>query len=110
MSNEAARDELAEVIFDSHRRNTQIDLLADRRLKGSQLAWAGFAADALLAAGCRKPAVLGYVVVGRDGGMVTGASYTNREAAQAYADRWSADAKASRVDWDYRVAEIVEPA
>ena len=56
----------------------------------------------------QKRTVLGFVVVGRDGGMVTGASYTNREAAQAYADRWSADAEANRVDWDYRVAEIVE--
>ena len=49
------RDELARVIFDSSRNNTQIDLQNDRRLKGSQLAWAGYAADAILAAGYRKP-------------------------------------------------------
>lgn len=51
----SARDELAKVIFASNRSNTQIDLQDDRRLKGSQLAWAGYAAAAILAAGYRKP-------------------------------------------------------
>lgn len=49
------RDELAKVIFNSNRGNTQIDLQDDRRLKGSQLAWAGYSADAILAAGYRRP-------------------------------------------------------
>lgn len=49
------RDELAEIIYDSNRANTQVDLMDNRRLNGSQLAWAGYAADGLLAAGYRKP-------------------------------------------------------
>lgn len=65
-------------------------------------------ADRLIAKGYRKPSVLGYVVVDRAGRRVPGASYTNRETAQAYADRWSNEAKANRLDLDYRVAEIVE--
>lgn len=48
------RDELAKVIYTSHRGNTQVDLLDNRRLQGSQLAWARFAADTLIAAGYRK--------------------------------------------------------
>ena len=53
MSNE--RDELAKVIYTSHRDNTQVDLLDNRRLQGSQLAWARLAADTLIASGWRKP-------------------------------------------------------
>jgi hypothetical protein len=65
----------------------------------------------ILAAGYRKPTVLGYVVVGRDGGMVTGSSYTTRaEAHQAIADEWTVGAKTNQIDWDYRVSEIVEAA
>ena len=47
-------DELAEVIYASHRGNTQVDLLDNRRLQGSQLAWARLAAATLVASGWRK--------------------------------------------------------
>ena len=47
--------DLQMAIFRSNRLNTQIDLQDDRRLEGSQLAWAGFAAASLLRAGYRKP-------------------------------------------------------
>jgi hypothetical protein len=53
-----ARDELKKVIYTSRRNNTQVDLRDDRRLQGSQLAWAGYAADAVLAAGYRKPRII----------------------------------------------------
>ena len=51
----AERDELAKVIYTSHRGNTQVDLLDNRRLQGSQLAWARLAADTLIASGWTKP-------------------------------------------------------
>lgn len=50
-----ARDELVKVIYTSHRGNTQVDLIDNRRLQGSQLAWARLAADALVASGWQKP-------------------------------------------------------
>lgn len=53
--------ELQKVIFETMRNNTQIDLQDDRRLKGSQLAWAGYAADAVLAAGWSRPLVVSSV-------------------------------------------------
>ena len=65
-------------------------------------------ADAILAAGYRKPRILGYVVVGRDG-LMHRVQYETRSAAQEVADEWTRDAKNTGVDWDYRVAEIVEP-
>lgn len=65
-------------------------------------------ADAILAAGYRKPRILGYVVVGRDG-LMHRVQYETRLAAQEVADEWTRDAKNTGVDWDYRVAEIVEP-
>ncbi|MFJ7748694.1 hypothetical protein ACIQXM_01910 [Arthrobacter sp. NPDC097144] len=65
-------------------------------------------ADGLLGKGYRKQVILGYVVVGRDGGMVTGSSYSTHTEAQAKADEWTVGAKTNQVDWEYRVAEIVE--
>ena len=62
-----ARDRIRHSIYRSHRANTQMDLLNSRRLKASQLAWAGYAADSLIAEGYRKPDILGYVVLSRDG-------------------------------------------
>lgn len=51
----SAQDELKKVIYRSNRLNTQIDLQDDRRLQGSQLAWAGFAAATIVRLGYRKP-------------------------------------------------------
>ncbi|XAZ30651.1 hypothetical protein AAHB34_16020 [Paenarthrobacter ureafaciens] len=48
------QDTLQKIIFQSMRLNTQIDLKQDRRLEGSQLAWAGFAASSILNAGYRR--------------------------------------------------------
>lgn len=42
---------LQKIIYQSMRLNTQIDLKDDRRLQGSQLAWAGYAANSVLNAG-----------------------------------------------------------
>lgn len=64
--------------------------------------------EAILTAGYSKPTILGYVVVGRDGGFVTGRSYSTRTEAQAIADEWTVGAKTNQIDWEYRVAEIVE--
>lgn len=62
---------------------------------------------ALADLGYRKPRVLAYVVLDRDG-QIIGKQFTNRPAAQAFADEWTADCKTAGIDWDYRVAEIVE--
>lgn len=56
-----------------------------------------------------QPKVIGYVVVDRDGQLI-GKQFQNREAAQAFADEWTADCKTAGIDWEYRVAEIVEAA
>ena len=69
--------------------------------------WSEDIADAILAAGYRKPKVLGYIVVDR-GGIFVGNQHKHRESAQAFADEWTADCKRSEMDWDYRVTEIVE--
>ena len=53
--------------------------------------------------------IIGYIAVDRDG-QIIGKQFANREAAQAFADEWTADCKAAGIDWDYRVAEIVEAA
>jgi hypothetical protein len=66
-------------------------------------------AGSVIAAGYRRPKVLGYVVVSRDGRML-GHQFGDRAAAQARADEWTNDCKTGGVDWDYRVAEIVEAA
>jgi hypothetical protein len=66
-------------------------------------------ADDVMGAGYRKPKVLGYVLVSRGGSMI-GDQFSDRAAAQARADEWTNDCKAGGVDWDYRVAEIVEAA
>jgi len=55
----------------------------------------------------RKPKVIGYVVVARDGKIVAN-QFKCRDAAYAFADEWTADCKTAGIDWDYRVAEIVE--
>jgi hypothetical protein len=53
--------------------------------------------------------IIGFIVVDRVG-ILVGKQFTNRDAAQAFADEWTADCKAAGIDWDYRVAEIVEAA
>ena len=73
-----------------------------------RLAWFRVA-DAIIAAGYRKPRVLGYVVVGRDGRMHR-TQYATRDTAQEVADEWGSDAREAGIDWDYRVVEIVESA
>lgn len=52
---------------------------------------------------------LGYIVVDRGGTMV-GKQHKHRESAQAFAEEWTADCKTADIDWDYRVAQIVEVA
>jgi len=53
--------------------------------------------------------IIGYIAVDRDG-QIIGKQFANREAARAFADEWTADCKTAGIDWDYRVAEIVEAA
>ena len=53
--------------------------------------------------------VIAYVALARDGKIV-GQQFADRDAAQAFADEWTADCKTAGIDWDYRVAEIVEVA
>jgi hypothetical protein len=50
---------------------------------------------------------LGYVVVDR-GSQIIGQQFRSREAALASAAGWTADCETAGIDWDYRVAEIVE--
>lgn len=61
----------------------------------------------LAAAGYRKGNVLGYIVVDR-GGVIVGNQHKHKESAQTFADEWTADCKTAGIDWEYRVAEIVE--
>jgi hypothetical protein len=65
-------------------------------------------ANAALAAGYRKQKVIGYVVVGRDGELMSGINYKDRAKAQAIADEWTKDCKDIGTDCDYRVAAITE--
>ena len=67
------------------------------------------AAAAVDTMGYRKPVVLAYVVVDRLGVMIGSQSATRAEA-QAVADEWTTTCKEAGIDWDYRVAEIVEAA
>lgn len=53
------------------------------------------------------PKPIGYIVVDR-GGIMVGNQHKYKESAQAFADEWTADCKTSEIDWDYRVAAIVE--
>lgn len=99
MSTEKARDELAQTLKRSEAAQTTFE---------HKLAFHLQTAGDLLRAGYRKPAILGYVIVGRDGQML-GAQYPTKDAAQAMADEWTKDCDEAGVDWDYRVAEIVEP-
>lgn len=52
---------------------------------------------------------IGYIVVDRKGSMV-GKQHMNKASAQAFAAEWTADCKTAEIDWDYRVAQIVEVA
>jgi hypothetical protein len=90
------REELADAL-------QQFALVHDR--DGLQ-AWDAYA-DVILAAGYRKPQVLSYIVVSRDGQPI-GKSFPSRDLAQKRADEWTNDCRVAGVDWDYRVAEIVE--
>jgi hypothetical protein len=76
---------------------------------GPNSVYAARTADAILAAGYRKPTVIGYVVVNRSGAML-GKQFETREDAQALADAWTADCQTTGTDWDYRVAEVTEAA
>jgi len=57
----------------------------------------------------KQQVVIGYVVVDR-GGIMVGDQHKYQESAQAFADEWTADCKTGGIDWDYRVAGIVEVA
>jgi hypothetical protein len=96
----SARDELAKVVYKAR----WVDGIKDVGLTTDSAI-----ADAILAAGYRKPKVLGYMVVSRRGSMV-GNQHEDRESAQKVADEWTADCQTAGIDWDYRVAEITEPA
>ena len=53
--------------------------------------------------------VIGYAVVGRDGGMVRNNFSTNdRALALEFAEQSTQDCKDMGVDWDYRVVTITE--
>lgn len=111
MNEAAEREELAQIVYLStypDPTSTRIQPL-DERAKWEQNSHRG-AADAILTAGYRKPKVLGYVVVGRDGGIYAWTVHPNREFAQASADKVNADLRGAGIDWDCRVAEIVEAA
>lgn len=93
----SARDELATVIVEAYGEDSgacpceqDLDVAAH-----------------ILSAGYRKPKVIGYIVVDR-GGILVGKQFKHREAAQAFADESTADCETAGIDWDYRVAEIVE--
>jgi hypothetical protein len=64
------------------------------------------AADAVLAAGYRKPEIIGYVVVDRDGKAVR--NFDEQAAAEKFAAEYTEDCKDAGIDWDYRVATITE--
>jgi hypothetical protein len=96
------RDELQAVIYGYFGPPDQV-----RPYKKSPVEQDRELAAAILAAGYSKPTILGYVVVGRDGHMI-GAQHSTSEEAQAMADEWTKDCEVAGVDWDYRVAEIVE--
>lgn len=49
---------------------------------------------------------LGYVVVARDGNII-GKQHGDKATAQRFADEWTNNARSNKVDWDYRVAQIV---
>ena len=93
-------DDLAQTLKKSEANHSSLErsLLFHREVAGD-----------LIAEGYRKPAVLGYVVVGRDGRMHR-TQYVTRDAAQEVADEWGSDAHEAGIDWDYRVVEIVESA
>jgi hypothetical protein len=96
----SARDELAKVIESGYGEDPT-DCPYDH---------APIIADALLAAGYRKPEVIAYVVVARDGQLIGKQQFKGYAAAKALADVWTADCQTEGVDWDYRVAEITEAA
>jgi hypothetical protein len=98
-----ARDELQKVIHGYFGPTLAINAYKTPEQQDRELA------DAILAAGWRPPArIIGYVVVDRDGNLI-GKQFKNLEAAQAFADEWTADCKTAGIDWDYRVAVITEP-
>lgn len=100
MSSERARDELLNII-----RRARKPWATNTEHRASQASQA----EAILSSGYTKSILLGYVVVGRDGHML-GAQYPTKGEAQAMADEWTKDCKEAGVDWEYRVAEITEPA
>jgi len=65
-------------------------------------------AEAVRTAGYSKPRTITYVVVDRDGGLVTDFPGGDKEAAQSFADEWTANCKSVDIDWDYRVAAVTE--
>ncbi len=92
------RDELAKIYVDTLNAGHGV---VNRPAQGLR------AAAAILAAGYRKPAVLGYIVVDRDGSMV-GPHHENEVSAQTFAAEWTKDCKDAGIDWEYRVATITE--
>ncbi|MCZ9884110.1 hypothetical protein [Arthrobacter sp. B2a2-09] len=68
-------------------------------------------AAALIADGYRKPVVVGYAVVGgKSGQFVRSFGAGERDAALAFADESTRDCADMGIDFDYRIAEIVEAA
>lgn len=64
-------------------------------------------ADAVLTAGYRKPVVLAYVVVDRNGKLIKDFGQ-DKATAQEFAIESTGTCEDAGIDWDYRVAEIVE--
>lgn len=51
--------------------------------------------------------VYGYIVVGRDGHPIGEDLLTQQEAIEV-ADKWTKDVQKTGIDWDYKVAAIVD--
>ena len=66
-------------------------------------------AEHILVAGYRKPEIIGYVVVDREGKFIKDFG-ADSVAAQAFAVESTEDCKDTGIDWDYRVAAITEHA
>jgi hypothetical protein len=69
----------------------------------------GSAVEAIHAAGYRKSIVLSYVVIDRDGKFIKDFG-DDKVSAQEFAIESTAACTDSGIDWEYRVAEIVEEA
>lgn len=102
MSNEAAREELSNILYCKPFPYGG----AGAYMRPDANASYGMA-EAILAAGYRKPAILGYVLVSPQGSLRNESQYRERAEAQSEAD-WLNSSRWDNNTDEYRVAEIVE--